>query len=49
MKEKTRKLSIRAKILLPTIILIVGLCVTLGVYAYKQINDGMVAMGVEEA
>lgn len=49
MKEKTRKLSIRAKILLPASILILIVCVAMGVSSYRSINAGMVAMGAEEA
>ena len=49
MKEKTRKLSIRTKILLPSIVLIIFICVTLGVSSYRSIYRGMVDMGVEEA
>ena len=49
MKEKTRKLSIRTKILLPTILLITVICVILGITAYQNITNGMVSMGVEEA
>lgn len=49
MKQKTRKLSIRVKILFPTSILILAICVALGVCSYRSINAGMVAMGVEEA
>lgn len=49
MKQKTRKLSIRVKVLLPTSILILAICVVLGVCSYRSINAGMVAMGVEEA
>lgn len=48
-KEKTRKLSIRTKILLPSIALIIFICVTLGVSSYRSIYRGMVNMGVEEA
>lgn len=49
MKEKTRKLSIRMKILLPSIVLIIFICATLGISSYRSINRGMVDMGVEEA
>lgn len=49
MKQKTRKLSIRMKILLPTSVLILAICVALGISSYRSINAGMVAMGVEEA
>ena len=49
MKEKTRKLSINAKILLPAGTLIILICIILGLSSYQGINEGMVAMGVEEA
>lgn len=49
MKEKVRKLSIKTKILFPAIVLIVLICVVLGVSSYQEIQEGMVAMGVEEA
>ncbi len=49
MKQKTRKLSIRTKILLPTSILIILICTILGISSYRSIKSGMVAMGVEEA
>lgn len=48
-REKTRGLSIRTKILVPTSILIVLLCVVMGVSSYLHTRDGLVAMGVEEA
>ena len=49
MKEKTRRLSIQMKILIPASLLIVAICVALGAYAYRSIQQGMVSMGVEEA
>ena len=49
MEEKTRKLSIKTKILIPAILLIVLICVVLGIASYQEIHEGMVAMGVEEA
>lgn len=49
MKEKTRRLSIKTKILLPSIVLIIFICATLGISSYRSINRGMVDMGVEEA
>lgn len=49
MKQKTRRLSIRTKILLPSILLIILICSALGVSSYRSINRGMVDMGVEEA
>lgn len=49
MKQKTRKLSIRVKILFPVSVLILIICIIMGISAYSKINDGMVALGVEEA
>lgn len=49
MKQKTRKLSIKVKILCPVSILILIICIVMGVSAYSKIHDGMVSMGVEEA
>ena len=49
MRRKTRKLSIRTKIILPSSILIVLVCLVMGGNAFIQINNGMVSMGVEEA
>ena len=48
-KQKVRRLSIMAKILLPANIVILAICVILGWTARRNINDGMVEMGVEEA
>lgn len=49
MKEKTRKASIRVKILFPASLLVLLVCVILGISSYRSINAGMVEMGVEEA
>lgn len=49
MKEKTRKASIKIKILLPASLIILFVCVAMGISSYRSINAGMVAMGVEEA
>ncbi len=49
MKKKTRALSIRAKILIPSGILVIVMCLVMGISAYRSINDGMVALGVEQA
>ncbi|MGN0317715.1 MAG: methyl-accepting chemotaxis protein [Lachnospira sp.] len=48
-KTKTRKLSIRTKILIPMNILVLTVCVIMGITAYKSVNDGMVSVGVEQA
>lgn len=48
-KKNKAKLSIRWKILVPATTLIVAICVSMGLYAYTCIHDGMVDMGIEEA
>lgn len=48
-RKKTRKMGIRNKIILPTTALIVLLCLVMGVNSYKRTEDGLIAMGVEEA
>lgn len=48
-KEKTRGLGIRVKLVLPTSILIVILCIIMGVNSYMRTEAGMVDLGVEEA
>ncbi len=49
MKQKTRKLSIRTKILIPVGAMIILICLTLGLMSYRSIEDGLVGMGVEKA
>ena len=48
-KVKTRKLSIRFKILIPVCVCVLVVCVVMGMNSYKRIKDGMVEMGVQEA
>lgn len=48
-RQKTRKFSIRTKIIVPVGLLIVLVCVLLGHTAYTTIQSGMVQMGVEQA
>lgn len=48
-RRKTRGFSIRTKILLPTTLMIVLLCVVMGVNSYMRTKEGLIAMGVEEA
>ena len=49
MKVKTRKMSLRIKILLPVILMTILICAVLGSAAYRGICKGMIAMGIEEA
>lgn len=48
-KRKTRGIGIRAKILLPTTVVIVLMCVVMGLNSYQRTKEGLIAMGVEEA
>ncbi len=48
-KRRTRRMSIRVKILFPATLLIILLCVIMGVSSYIRLKDGLIAMGVEEA
>ena len=48
-KRKTRKLGIRAKILIPASEEIILICVIMGTNSYLRTKEGLVAMGVEEA
>ena len=48
-KIKTRRLSIKVKIIIPACILIVAVCAVLGFTSYRSILNGMTEMGREEA
>ncbi len=48
-KRKTRGVNIRAKILFPTSVVIILLCVVMGLNSYLRTKEGLIAMGVEEA
>ncbi len=48
-KRKTRKLSIRTKIILPATLIIIIVCAALGISSFQQLNREMIAMGVEQA
>ncbi|MCM1087213.1 MAG: methyl-accepting chemotaxis protein [Muribaculaceae bacterium] len=49
MKERVRRISIRMKILLLSNVLILLICGSMGISAYRRLNEGMVSAGVEEA
>lgn len=49
MRQRTRRMSIRMKILLPASALIIAVCLILGITSYLRIQEGLVGMGVEEA
>lgn len=49
MKQKTRKMGIKFKILIPVVVVILATCTFLGINSYTQISNGMVAMGVGQA
>lgn len=48
-KIRTRRLTIRAKILIPSIIIVVLACGLMGYNSYTRFEKSMVRMGVEEA
>ena len=48
-KIRTRRLTIRAKILIPSIIIVVLVCGLMGYNSYTRFDESMVRMGVEEA
>ena len=48
-KRKTRGIGIRAKIILPTSVVIILLCVVMGINSYQRTKEGLIEMGVEEA
>lgn len=48
-KIRTRRLTIRAKILIPSIIIVVLVCALMGYNSYTRFEKSMVRMGVEEA
>ncbi len=49
MKRKTRGMSVSAKILLPSSIIVIMLCVLMGISSFQLIKSSMVEMGAEEA
>lgn len=48
-RQKTRRASIWIKLLLPSTILIIIVCIVMGVCAYTQTSNGMITMSIEEA
>lgn len=48
-KEKSRKMSIYLKILLPTTLIVILICLLLSLNTYIQIRNTMLSMAVEEA
>ncbi len=48
-KRRTRGIGIRTKILFPTSMAIILLCVVMGVNSYQRTKEGLIEMGVEEA
>lgn len=48
-KIRTRRLTIRAKILIPSVIIVVLVCGLMGYNSYTRFEESMVRMGVEEA
>lgn len=48
-RQKTRRLGIKYKILIPTVVVIMLTCAMLGLNSYNELSNGMVAMGVDQA
>lgn len=48
-KIRTRRLTIRAKILIPSVIIVLLVCGLMGYNSYTRFEESMVRMGVEEA
>lgn len=48
-KQKKRKMGIYLKILLPSALIVIMVCLVMGANAYVQINKSMIAMAVEQA
>lgn len=48
-KRRTRGIGIRTKILFPTSMAIILLCVVMGVNSFQRTKEGLIEMGVEEA
>ena len=48
-KIRTRRLTIRVKILIPSVIIVVLVCGLMGYNSYMRFEESMVRMGVEEA
>lgn len=49
MKRKTRKKSIKTRILLPATGIIVGVCIVMGIDSYQRQREDMIRMGAEQA
>ncbi len=49
MKKKTRRLSIKVKLLLAIGIVMIGMTVALGAGAYQKVKEDMISMGIDQA
>lgn len=49
MKQKTRRAGIKVKILLPSSLLVIAICLVMGINTFQHMEKSMVKMGVEEA
>ncbi len=49
MKQKSRIMSIKVKILLPISVVVIGICLVMGINSFQRMENVMVATGVEEA
>lgn len=49
MKQRSRIMSIKVKILLPISIVVIGICLVMGINSFQRMEKIMIATGVEEA
>ena len=49
MKQKVRKMSIRLKLLIPVGVIILGICLLLGMFAYNTLQEEMMGVAQSEA
>lgn len=49
MKQKTRRAGVKVKILLPSSLLVIAICLVMGINTFQHMEKSMVKMGVEEA
>ena len=47
-KRKVRKMSILVKLLVPTSLMVILVAILMGLSAYMQLSDSLVAAGVDE-
>ncbi|MDE6203858.1 MAG: methyl-accepting chemotaxis protein, partial [Lachnospiraceae bacterium] len=49
MKQKTRRAGVKVKILLPSSLLIIAICLVMGINIFRHMEESMVKIGLEQA